>query len=211
MSKPVWIILGVVAAVVLLAVGVYSFVNQTRTEGIVHEQELNAQYLDNQNYLSAYISGFYEKINLANVQSDAFNTILTQAVQGRYDEDGFSTDGAFFSAIAEAYPDLSSLMAAWNDIQTYVTAGREGYRNEQSKLLDMLRAYETWRQSGIVKSMLIRAMGFPSNGLKARIGDQIYFGQAALDKMYQIVLTGAVLDAYNSGTMDPLEVPTFQP
>lgn len=208
MLKKYWML--IVAAGVLIAIlaSCYGFVNNTRNEGIAHERQLGAQYLDNQNWLSAYISGFYEKVGLVNAQSDAFDQIILNAVMGRYDDSGFSADGAFFAAVAEAYPDLSSLMASWNSIQDYITAGREGYRNQQSKLLDMLRVYDTWRDTGFMKSFVIRLLGFPSNRLEARVGNDVFTGELAREKMYQIVLTSQAIEAYESGTMEPLTIPS---
>jgi len=200
-----WIIAGVVVVVLLI---IYNYANGIRNEGITRERQLGAQYLDNQNWLSAYISGFYEKVGLANAQTAAFDQVLMDAVMGRYDEGGFSADGAFFAAVVEAYPDVSSLMAGWNSIQDYVTSGREGYRNQQSKLLDMLRGYDTWRETGFVKSSVVRILGFPSNSLEARVGEMVLTGEFARQKMYQIVLTKDAIKAYETGTMDPLQVPT---
>jgi hypothetical protein len=203
-GKYKWLI--VLAVIVLLVVIVYSSLNSLRNDGIIMERQLGAQYQDNQNWLSAYVSGFYEKVGLANAQTDAFDRVLTDAVKGRYDKDGFSADGAFFAAVVEAYPDQASLMAAWNSIQDYVTAGREGYRNQQSKLLDMLRSYDTWRETGFIKSTVIRILGFPSKSLEARVGEITLTGEFARQKMYQIVLASDAINAYQTGIMDPLQV-----
>jgi hypothetical protein len=191
-----------------LLFGGYVYVNGVRTEGLTKEVALSAQYLDNQNELSSYISGFYEQVGIAQAGTAALDQILTDAVKGRYDKDGFGSGSPLFTAIAEAYPDTTALMNNWGKIQDYITAGREAYKAKQSKLLDMLRAYDTWRLSDFIRSAVVRALGFPSSeGLKARIGENIFSGQSALDKMYAIVLTQDALDAYNSGTMNPLQVP----
>jgi hypothetical protein len=200
----------VLAAIVCVGgIGLYGYANSLQMTGVSLEKQLNAQYLDNQNNLSSYISGFYEQVGIAQAAGSQLDTILTDAVKGRYDgKDGaaFGSD-ALFAAISEAYPDTSQLAGNWTVILDYIKAGRESYRNIQSKLLDMLRSYDTWRESGLVQSQIIRLMGYPSNGLVARIGTDKYTGQDALDKMYQIVLTKEALDAYNTGTMDPLQVP----
>lgn len=205
-----WVVLVVVVVLIAIGLGLFGFVNSTRNEGIVREKALNAQYLDNQNYLSAYISGFYEQVGLVNAQSEMLDKILVDAVKGRYDDEGFGANGALFAAIAEAYPNTDELMKSWNGIQDYIRAQREGYRNQQSKLLDMLREYDTWRETDIIRSAVVRMLGFPSNGLEARVGEMVYQGEAARQKMYQIILTGKAIEAYNSGEMDPLAIPTKQ-
>jgi len=132
--------------------------------------------------------------------------IITNAVTGRYGKDGFSADGAFFSAIKEAYPDLAGLNI-YDKIVDYVKAKREEYRAHQSKLLDMLKTYDNWRAEGIIRHMIIKGtLGIPTDRLVARVGDQALKGNAAREKMYQIVLTDKVVDAYKTSHMAPLTV-----
>lgn len=190
-------------------VGGYSYVNEARNSGIAYERQLSVQCLDNQNYLSAYVSGFYEQVSVAQAQSDVLDSILLDAVKGRYDKGGFAVDSPMFAVIAEAYPEagVAELMANWGKIQDYISAGREGYRATQSKLLDQLRTYDTWRRTGIFKSTVVRMLGFPSNDLEARVGEMIFTGEAARNKMYQIVLTSEAIEAYEKGIMEPLQVP----
>lgn len=203
--------LGIAGVVVLLivvaVVAVYGYFNGLQQTAVSKHTGLNAQYQDNQNYLSSYISGFYEMAGIPQAQGDQLATILSEAVKGRYDEDGFGSGSPLFVAISEAYPDLSQLSVGWNKIQDYIQGGREGYRNVQSKLLDMLRDYDLWRQSGLIQSAFIRMMGYPDNTLVARIGTDVVYGQAALDRMRTIVLTQEAINAYQTGVMDPLQVP----
>lgn len=202
----------IIGGIILVAiVFLYNSWSSTWTEGIRYETTLNAQYLDNQNYLSTYISSFREQTGLAQASTVALNTVLEDAVKGRYESTsagggGYTVNSPFFNAIAEAYPELSTaeLVRNWGKIQDYVVSGRESYRNQQSKLLDQLRSYDTWRQSGVIKRLFIGILGFPSDNLKARIGTNVISGTAALDKMYQIVLTSDTIDAYNDGIMEPL-------
>jgi hypothetical protein len=204
-----------IAGVSILTIGccllfsIYNYVNNIWNTGLAQERQLTSQYLDNQNYLSAYISGFYEQVSVAQAQSDVLDQILLDAVKGRYDDGGFAVESPMFAAIVEAYPEagVAELMANWGKIQGYVSAGREGYRATQSKLLDQLRAYDTWRQRGLIRRSIVRMLGFPSENLEARIGEMILTGEMARMKMYQIVLTSEALKAYETGIMDPLRVP----
>lgn len=186
----------------------YGYVNSLRTEGINRETQLSAQYQSNQNYLSAYISGFYEQLGVANLKSEKLDQILTDAVKGRYEAGGgFSADGAFFAAVVEAYPDLTSLNI-YDKVVDYVAGGRTGYREIQDKLLDMLRSYDAWRGDGIVQSRIVAGvLGIPSNRLEARLPSGDSTGAEARRKMYEIVLASDAQKAYETGTMDPLQVP----
>lgn len=192
-----------------LLFGAYTTVNNIWNEGLAQERQLTSQYLDNQNELSAYISGFYEMVGLAQAQSDVLDQILLDAVKGRYDEGGFAVDSPMFTAVVEAYPEAGAaeLLSNWGKIQDYVRAGRERYKAKQSKLLDQLRVYDTWRQTGLIRRSIVQILGFPSQNLEARVGDLVLTGQMARVKMYQIVLTSEAIEAYETGVMEPLEVP----
>ena len=139
------------------------------------------------------------------MKSDKMNKIIADAVKGRYDgkmQPG--TGGALFSAISEAYPDLSNNLDVYDKIVDYVAAKREAYKQTQNKLLDMLRAYDTYREDGLIRSVLVRSLGFPSQGLEARIGTSVKRGHEARDQMYLIVLTEDAKQAYETGTDKPL-------
>jgi len=200
----VWII---IAVIIILGLSIYAKINGLRTEAVRWENQLSAQYVDNQNFLSAFISGFYEQLGLAKMKSDKLNLILTDAVKGRYEKSGgFSANGAFFAAIKEAYPDLSGLNI-FDKIVNYVSAQREGYRATQSKLLDMLRSFDAWRQDGLIQSRIIKGLlDVPSERLVARIGTEAWYGMDAHKKMYAIVLAEQAKEAYQTSTMKPLEV-----
>ncbi|MDZ4836994.1 MAG: hypothetical protein SGJ27_24695 [Candidatus Melainabacteria bacterium] len=207
MTKGLLITLGVVVALVVGAFSMYGYVNSMRNDGIRMETALSAQYLDNQNELSSFKSSFYEQMGVANLKSDKLDQIISDAVKGRYEgkmEPG--TGGAMFSAITEAYPDLKGQLDLYDRIVDFVRAGREAYKSKQTKLIDMLRVYDYWRQEGLVKSMFLGNF-FPSQALNARIGASVQRGQAALDQMYIIVLTSDTKKAYETGTDEPMQVP----
>lgn len=204
-----WIIRGAIALVVILVLVVWPLraLSATKSEGVDQETQLTAQYQDNQNTLSAYIAGFYEQTGIAKVKSDKLNAILLDAVKGRYDgKMSPGTGGAFFSAITEAYPDLSGLNI-YDKIVDYVAAGREGYKNKQSQLLDRIRSYDNWRNKGLIHPVWVSFAGFPSKNLEARVGDDTVTGAEALKKMKQIVLVGQATQAYETGTDQILTVP----
>lgn len=203
------IALAIVAAAAIGGFMMYGFINSLRSESVAREYALNAQYLSNQNYLSAYISGFYEQLGVAKAKSDKLDQILTDAVKGRYeDSGGFKANGAFFSAIVEAYPDLAGLNV-YDKIVDYVASQREGYRGIQDKLLDMLRSYDTWRQDGLIQSKIVSGiLGIPSERLEARIGTDVKRGLEARERMYTIVLASQAKKAYETGTLEPLQVPS---
>jgi hypothetical protein len=187
----------------LLVLGLIGFLvsNSVTNTGNQKEATLNAQYLDNQNYLSDCITKIREVAGVTKAQSESFTKAMNDAVKGRYD--GRSAEpGAMFSAIVENYPDLSGLNQAFERAHTTIIGCRTDYRNIQSKLLDMLRDYDSWRTG----SLTVRTFGGdrPSDNLVAQIGsDRSRKGQAALDQMYTIVTVKEAKDAYNNGELKP--------
>jgi hypothetical protein len=197
------------AAVALVAVvsvfGLYGYVNNLRNSGIEQEASLTAQYQTNQNELSAYVTSFYEQLGLANRKSAVLDTILVHAVQGRYGENGFSANGKMFSAIAEAYPDLTQNLNIFDDIAAHVRSGRTAFKNKQDQLIDRTRSYRTWQSKGLVQQFVISSLGFPSQRLEARVGGQVIArGSEALEKMQDIVLTEGAVQAFQTGRQEPL-------
>lgn len=214
-------ILGSTKALIALGVVTFMFVaffgtglmlflkfNGVQKDMVAKETALSAQYSDNQNNLSSYISTIKESLGVADRASDALDEVLSDAVKGRYEGDSTAnpSGGAMFSAIVEAYPDLNQQQINYQAVQKAIFDGRESYKNQQTRLLDMLRAYETWKESGLIHRQFVSMIGAPSDNLRAGIGDDVVYGQAALDRMYKIVLAGAAKDAYESGEMDPMDL-----
>jgi hypothetical protein len=202
----------IVSLLVLMVVSVggltcYGYANDLRNEGIQLETSLTAQYASNQNELSTYISTFYEQLGLANRKSAVMDTILTHAVQGRYGENGFSAKGAFFSAVQEAYPDLTSNLAVYDKIMDHVSSGRQAFKGKQDQLLDRVRNYKNWLDQGFVQHSIIQFFGFPSDRLEAKVGGKtLAAGRIALAQMENIIVTGSTVEAYTTGRQDPLSV-----
>lgn len=201
--------LGVVLGVILLfSLGLYGKFNGINNTAVDKETALSAQYQDNQNELSSYVSGFYEQTGLVAAKSAQMDKILTDAVKGRYDKGSTAAPvgGQLISAMIEAYPDLSGL-DSYDKIMTYVQSGREAYKQKQSKLLDMLREFDKWRNTGLLNKHFISWAGVPDKNLRATIGSKSVFGAKAEKQMYLIVLAPQAKAAYTTGEQAPLTVP----
>jgi len=206
MSKKAIIIIGVLASLFFVGLSFYSSLNSTRNDGIAMEQGISVTYEDNQNHLSAYISTLYEQFGIAKFKSTKLDTILTHAVQGRYGPNGFSAKGAFFSAVAEAYPDLTALNV-FDRLMETVAAGRENFKSRQSLLLDKIRIYETWLRQGILRHVLVQFLGFPSDQLQARVGGKtVATGKAALEQFHLLVITSSTAEAFQTGRQEPIKL-----
>ncbi len=206
-KHPVWTVLGVAAAIFL--VWLFPTLNSVQKDGNDRETRLNASYLSAQNELGTLISSVKEQMGVANVKSEQLNLILSDAIKGRYEQGssavGATGGGQLISALVEAYPDLKGL-ESYDRVIDAISAGREAYKNKQNVLLDQLREYDRWRRSGIVHKQLVKVMGFPSDGLEARIGTQVVTGEAARNQMYVIVLPSDAKQAYESGTFEGIDI-----
>lgn len=197
--------LSILGVLLVFSLSFYGYVNGLRTEAVQKEAALTAQYLSNQNYLSAYVSGFYEQLGIVKYKSEKLDAILLDYAKGR-SFGGEAKSGGFINAVHEAVPDLKGLDIA-DRMMDYVAGGRAGYRATQDKLLDMLRAYDAWRNDGFVQSGIVSGiLHVPSERLEARIGSDVVHGADARNKMYQIVLASDAKAAYQTGTMEPLKV-----
>jgi hypothetical protein len=212
MSKGLLIALVIVGLLVgglfVAGIGCFVYINNVDKEGVAIETSLNAEYLDCQNYLSAYVSKFYETVGVANLKSDKMDTIITDAVKGRYEGKTSAQpgQGTLFSAISEAYPNIN--LEIYDKILEIINQGRDGYRNMQSKLLKDLANYDNFcKGRGFIHKFALSFDHFPSNALEARIGKDVKKGEEARNQMYLIVVTSSTTDAYQSGHMDPLQVP----
>ncbi len=203
---------GIALVLIIAAVSIYGTINSARGGAIQRENRIVAQYQDNQNELARYVLSFNETLGIADRQSDTLNTIISDAVQGRYDgalEPG--TGGALFSAISEAYPDLTATTETYAKVQDFVISGREAFKNQQSKLIDIINEYKTWTTSDIFRSFILDTfVGTPTDLMVIEDAGTTYRGQDALDRASRIIVTPEVENIYEDGKQDSLIKPKPQ-
>lgn len=209
-NKKALIVAAAIAVVAIIGAFIaYGTINDARSGAITRENRIVAQYQDNQNELARYILSLNETLGIADRQSETLNTIISDAVQGRYDgalEPG--TSGSLFSAIAEAYPDLTATTETYAKVQDFVISGREAFKNQQSKLIDIVNEYKTWTTSDIFRSLVLDTfVGTPTDLMVIEEGGKTYRGQDALDRASRVIITPEVEDIYDSGTQGPLITP----
>ena len=198
----------ILGVLILSALIFFVSLNGKQKTMVAKESALSGQYKMNQNDLSTYVNTIKESLGIAQTGNAALNKVLADAVSGRYDGNTSAQPGTgtLFSAITEAYPDLTANAALFSNVQSAVLAGREGFKNKQDKLSDMIRDYDTWRNSGFINSFMVRLVGAPSSNLKAAVGDQVLTGDAALAQMNRQVLAGAAIESYKTGIDNGLDL-----
>lgn len=196
----------IVALLLIVIVSFISSINTTRNTLIQKEQALVGEYKSNQNELSTYTNQVKESLGVADIGNDKVGQILKDAISGRYDGNMQpGTGGSMFSAISEAYPDLTANTAMYAKVQDQVIAGRNAYKNTQNKLIDRARDYETWIRSEWDRSFIVKnILGAPTQDLKIVIGETTLRGQDALDKLSQPIMSSDAIKSYDTGVSDPV-------
>lgn len=209
-----YITFGVIGAVILALIitglSIYGTINDARGGAITRENSIVAAYTDNKNELSKNILVINESLGIADRQSEVLNEILSDAIQGRYDgEMQPGTGGSMFSAIAEAYPDLTATTETYAKVQDEVSSQRASFKSHQSKLIDMIGEYKTWTTADLFRTWVLDTFvgGTPTDLMVIREGDSVYRGIDALDKAENIITTPAVEEIYESGVQEPIITP----
>lgn len=200
----------IVAAIGLISFfGVYNSINNLQKQTVAREVPLSRQYETLKTGLDAFLTTAREQAGVTKAQSAAFDKIMLDAVAGRYQgKEGTPTTaqpgkGTLFSAIQEAYPNLDKVSDSYSRILDTISSGRTAFANNQAKLQDQLREYDTWRKSGIWHSWAVaKIIGAPTENLTVTNGDQKLKGQPAYDKMSQVITSGTTADAFKSGKLD---------
>ncbi len=207
-KKPAVIVGGLI--VLALLVGVFTVIGTytgIRNDGRTQELALTKQFKDTQVGYGQFRTSIHDQLSIAREKRDAMDKILVDAITGRYDKKNGNNEvdkQAVFSAIVEAYPNLSGL-DIYDRIIVQIQAGREAFAKDQEQMQDMIRSYNQWRTTGsFVHPTFVDWAGFPSDSLEARIGDKVYRGQEALDKMSQIIVGSDTSQIFDSGTDKPL-------
>lgn len=202
-------IIGLIVAAVLVfsTVSVIGTYTSVRNEGRSQELAMTAHWKNTQTRYGQFRLGMADKMTIAREKRDAINKILVDAVSGRYDkagQDGTVNKDAVFSAIVEAYPDLKGL-DIFDQLLTDIQAGREAFAKDQEQMADMVRSYNSWRTTGsFLHPTFVGWAGFPSDQLEARVGDKVYRGKEALDKMSTVIVGQDTGEIFDTGTDKPL-------
>ena len=202
MKKGLIITIAVVAVLAIGLYSLYSYAASLKTEGVALEAGLSAQYSSDQNEYSNYGAALVEQLGVTGEKADRLKETIVAYVSGRKVEGS----GKLLNAVQEAVPNLEGLNT-YDKIVEYIQTGREKFKNKQETMLAKIAAYEVWKDSGIIRPKFISFLGFPTNSLRAQIGKDAVYGQAALERMRVIVTTSDSQKAFETGTDTPFVTP----
>lgn len=149
------------------------------------EKQIGATWNNNKNILSTYTTKITEMAQVPDMQTDNLTKVMQAAFEGRYGENGSQ---AIFQAFRESYPGQVD-NKLYQTLMTTMDAGRTEFRNNQERLIDQKREYETQLDT-FPNGMWMKMLGFP---------------KADLDK-YNVVLSTSATKSFETGIDDGVKL-----
>ncbi len=208
-SKPLVIVGALVLVLIITIVSFLGYFSNVKNEGLKHETNLSALDKVNIGELSNLTLKAQETLGIAEKGNEQIGAILSDAIAGRYGNDvNQGTDGKLFSAITEAYPDLTKNTAMYEKVMDVIIVGRDKFQNQQTIMADKVSAYNYWRNEGLIRPMVVKMLGIPSENLKAVRGGETFTGLDALKKMDQVIASKEATKAFETGELEPIITPS---
>lgn len=206
LPKPAIIAIAI-AVPLLLVVGVISYFSAVRNNIIEKEEGLTASYKTNMIELDKFTSSVTETFGVAEEAADKIGAVITEAIAGRYQgADPQAQGGELFSALAEAYPDLSANTELYAQVSRAITSGRQAFADAQSKMASQVSAYRQYIDKGFMKSTVAGMLGSPTDRIRITMGNKLaYTGDEALLVMETVIMSPNTADAIDTGILEPLE------
>ncbi|MFY9227893.1 MAG: hypothetical protein WAO28_01005 [Candidatus Microsaccharimonas sp.] len=198
-----WLIAGgafVVALVVGLSV-FFTYQNVIST-GNQKEANMSSLYAQGATTLSTCLVQTSQAANVAQAESEALQEVFASAIAARYDTPAGQIDeGALFSAIVEAYPDVTGLEETFQQVISVIVGCRTDYANAQALVQVAVKDFNSWRTG----SWVVRTFGgseFPNDNLYIAIGDTEVYGQEAYEIMRKPIVDNSTITAYEEGVIE---------
>lgn len=137
------------------------------------EVRIKAEWENNENILSGYSQKIREAAQIPTMQRDDLVKIFSGTLGARYGADGSK---ASMQWIKEQNPNLDQ--RTYFKLQQIIEAGRDEFKNAQTKLIDVKRSYET-ALGYVWKGFWMHLAGYPKLDLsKYRAISNDYAGEA---------------------------------
>lgn len=118
-----------------------------RNVAIKMENRVQAQYKDNQNTYDNMWKKFKEMTQVTELQADQFKNVYMDLISGRNQDENL-----LFKVVHESNPELGT--EVYTQLQREISAGRETFKNSQTKLLDIIREYNDYVQTKVFMIIL---------------------------------------------------------
>lgn len=146
-------VLGGIGLAIVLLIGSYA---SAVAFGAQQERAIEATWNNNRNILGNYTTRVAEMAQVPGMQKDDLREVMQAAFEGRYGENGSQ---AVMQWIKEAYPGTLDNQL-YRNIQSTIESGRIDFQNNQTKLLDQKRVYQT-NLDYVFKGTMLKIAGYP--------------------------------------------------
>lgn len=146
MKKGLAIGLGVVGFLVIVALISLGSLWSHRQHAVALEQKIDAQYTSNKNSYDNMWKKFKEMTQVTDMQANHYKELYTGLIQGRNQDTQL-----LFKMIKEDNPKLDGKV--YTELQREIAASRNSFKNDQDKMTDVVREYNTYVQQKIFLAM----------------------------------------------------------
>lgn len=159
-KKVLLIVGGVFVAFLVFIMSLVVYMFSINNQANKFEKALVAEQDNNKNILSNYGKKIAEAAQVPDMQRDDFVKVVSAQMQGRYGSDGSK---ASFQWIQEHNITLDT--SVYTKLQQIIEAGRNEFRNGQTKLISVRQSYETVLGSA-PRGFFMGMLGYPKINLK---------------------------------------------
>lgn len=108
-----------------------------RNTAISLEQQIEAQLVANKSDYDSMWKKFQEETQVTELQAEQFKDVYNDLIQGRNQDNNL-----LFKAIQEQNPQMDTML--YSNLQRDISASRDSFSNNQKKLTDIVREYNTY-------------------------------------------------------------------
>lgn len=184
MSKTLVVVLSVVGMLIVTALVLVGSYVSNANYGNEAEREIQATYDNNKQILGQYTLKVKEAASVPDMYRDDLQKVMVTALSARYGKSGST---AVMQWIKEQNIPYDSTL--YVKIQQIIEAGRNEFQNNQTRLIDEKRVYQT-NLGYVWKGFWLRLAGYPKIDLSK----------------YNTVTTDSALKAFDSGVDTPVKL-----
>ena len=152
-SKSVYITLALLAFLATMFLEFSSAYNMA----VNYETRIDAQWNNNRNTLSQYTLKIQEAVQVPDMYRNDFIKTINASMVGRYGQQGSQATMQWLKEHSIKLPNELYLQ-----LQQMIEAGRNDFKNEQKKLLDLTRGYKKATRT-LWTGFMMRIAGFPAD------------------------------------------------
>lgn len=180
-GKSIGCLIGLMLGATVLAGGAITGINvlSFRNTCIDLEQSIKQQHQANQSNYDSMIKSAKEMVQVTDMYAEDFEKIYSDLIAGRNQDTGL-----LFKVVQESNPNLDSTV--YTTLQRELSANRKTFDNNQQKLLDRVREYNSFVQKKFISSAILN--------------------KKAIDSSKLIVTSTSTQDAFNSGVADEINL-----